>query len=122
MQEDAKKAVDLDPSYFKSYLRLGEAQVELGKDQNCQNCDLIDKGIKHLQRALALCWNMKSSDPKYPHKATFEKEINKQILRARKIRWFKEQELDQIEKNVILQELHSVLKVDEIIAAKTKSE
>ena len=114
MLEDAQKAVDLDPAYFKSYLRLGEAEVELGKDQNCQNCELIDKGIKHLQRALSLCWSMKASDPKFPHKATFEKEINKQILRARKIRWFKEQELEQIEKEVILHELRSLLRVDEI--------
>ena len=54
---------------------------------------MIDHGLKSLQQAYSLCWNMSPSDPKYSHKATFEKEISNQILRGKKIKWFKEQEL-----------------------------
>lgn len=56
---------------------------------------------------------MSEDDPKYAHKKTFEKEINKQILRARKIKWFKQEELMQREKEVILHELSSLLRLDE---------
>ena len=31
MREDAEAAIELDPSYFKAHLRLGEACVEMGK-------------------------------------------------------------------------------------------
>jgi len=31
MYEDSLKATELDQTYFKAYLRLGEACVELGK-------------------------------------------------------------------------------------------
>lgn len=31
VREDAQAAIDLDASYFKAHLRLGEACVEMGK-------------------------------------------------------------------------------------------
>jgi len=31
MLEDSQNAIDLDPKYFKAFLRNGEAAVELGK-------------------------------------------------------------------------------------------
>jgi hypothetical protein len=46
MYEDSLKAIELDKNYFKSFLRNGEACVELGKMQKCKNIDLVDKGIK----------------------------------------------------------------------------
>lgn len=56
---------------------------------------------------------MPQQDPKYKYKATFEKEISNQILRAKKIKWFKEQELQQTEREIILEELKCSLKIDE---------
>lgn len=93
MLEDSEKAMDLDCKYFKAYLRHGEAAIELGKKSTCTSIELIDKGLKSLQQAYSLCWNMPISDPKYKYKPTFEKEISNQILRAKKIKWFKEHEL-----------------------------
>ncbi len=105
MYEDSSRAIELDKNYFKSFLRNGEACVELGKIQKCNNIDLIDKGIKQLQKAYAICWAMSPSDPKYDHKSIFEKEISKQILRAKKIKWFKEKELMLLERQTILNNL-----------------
>ena len=48
MFEDSKKALELDPTYFKAYLRNGEACVEIGKKPNYLKTDLIEEGIKHL--------------------------------------------------------------------------
>lgn len=48
MYEDSLKAVELDDSNFKAFLRLGEACVELGKSNRYSDTDLIDKGIKYL--------------------------------------------------------------------------
>ena len=46
MYEDSLNAIELDKNYFKSFLRNGEACIELGKMQKCSNVDMIDKGIK----------------------------------------------------------------------------
>lgn len=77
MYSDAEKAVELDPGYFKAHLRLGEACVEMGKSPKHQSTEMIDQGIKHIQKALSICWSMKPSDPKFEQKAMFEKELNK---------------------------------------------
>ena len=58
MLEDSQKAIELDVKYFKAYLRLGEAAVELGKKPTCTTIELIDRGLKYLQQAYSLCWNM----------------------------------------------------------------
>ena len=76
MLEDSQRAIDLDSKYFKAYLRHGEAAIELGKKPTCTSIDSIDRGLKSLQQAYSLCWNMPQFDPKYKYKATFEKEIS----------------------------------------------
>ena len=49
MLEDSQKAIDINPSSFKAFLRLGEAQVEIGKQTtNLWDISLIDKGIKNM--------------------------------------------------------------------------
>ena len=49
MLEDSQKAIDINPSSFKAFLRLGEAQVEIGKQPtNLWDISLIDKGIKNM--------------------------------------------------------------------------
>lgn len=48
MYDDSEKAIDLNDTYFKAFLRSGEAAVELGKMTKQQNLDMIEKGLKHL--------------------------------------------------------------------------
>ena len=55
MYDDAVKAVDMEPSYFKAHLRLGESLIELGKTPKYSSLDLIDRGLKSIQKALTLC-------------------------------------------------------------------
>lgn len=58
MQKDALESVELDDKYVKGFLVLGEATVELGKHETAT--DMIDKGIKHLRKAFALCSSNKT--------------------------------------------------------------
>jgi len=46
MYEDSLNAMEIDKNYFKSFLRNGEACVEIGKHPNQASIDMIDKGIK----------------------------------------------------------------------------
>ena len=89
MMEDSKNAIELNQDYFKAHLRHGEACIELGKRPKYIDLELIDSGIQSLQKALNLCWKMVPSDQKYMQKSSFEKQISKQILKAKKIRWYK---------------------------------
>lgn len=65
MLQDSQQALELDPAYFKAYLRNGEALVELGKLDSERDVSLIDRGIKHLQKALYYCWKLKVTDQNY---------------------------------------------------------
>ena len=89
MLEDGQKAVDVDPNYFKALLRLGEAQVELGKSPKYTDTEIMDVGIKNLQKALCLCWKLGPGDKQFGQKQAFEKQISQQVLRGKKIRWYK---------------------------------
>lgn len=89
MLEDGQKAVDVDPKYFKALLRLGEAQVELGKSPKYTDTEMMDVGIKNLQKALCLCWKLGPGDKQFGQKQAFEKQISQQVLRGKKIRWYK---------------------------------
>lgn len=48
MFEDSAKAIELDDTYFKAYLRNGEAAIELGKNPKHTSIDLMEKGLKNL--------------------------------------------------------------------------
>jgi hypothetical protein len=48
MYDDSLYAIELDDMYFKSFLRNGEACVELGKNPRFENTEFIDKGIKRV--------------------------------------------------------------------------
>lgn len=58
MYDDSIQAIELDDSYFKAYIKNGEACVELGKNPRHDNCDLIEKGIKRLKKGLMLVEHM----------------------------------------------------------------
>lgn len=102
MKEDSDKAIELNPRYFKAFLRSGEACIELGKLDSATDLLQIDKGIKHLQKALYLCWKLSETDQHYLLKSVLHQEIEKQILQAKKIRWFKHKELETEESELIL--------------------
>ena len=95
MAKDAQLAVDIDDQYVKAWIVLGEALVEGGK--NDATLDRIDKGIQRLRKAFALCTSQKLRN--------FEQNIQKQILKALKIKFLKNQEVEQVEK---VQSLHSL--------------
>lgn len=78
------RAIELKDDYIKAYIANGEALVELGK-QELQSTAKIEKGILRLRKALSLCTSQKLTQ--------FEKEIDTQIKKAQKIKWYKEQEL-----------------------------
>lgn len=52
---------------------------------------------------------MESQDPNFEKKKEFEKLITRQILRAKKIRWYKQQDLEQIEKEIILTQINELI-------------
>ena len=105
MYEDSSRAIELCPTYFKAYLRKGEASVELGKLPKYVDTKLIDQGIETLQKALSICWKLSPGDARYSQKAVFEKQISKQILKAKKIRWFKQKEVERTDREIILSQL-----------------
>lgn len=48
MMDDCLLAIQLDETYFKAFLTMGEACVELGKSEKYTDLVMIDKGIEYL--------------------------------------------------------------------------
>jgi hypothetical protein len=100
--DDSLRAVELDDLYIKAYMVLGEALVELGKlDQSQTGQSKIDKGIAKLRKALSLCFSQ--------NQRTFEKEIETQIKKAQKIKWYKDSEVNQIDKAQLVSRIEGKL-------------
>jgi hypothetical protein len=96
------RAVELDDLYIKAYMVLGEALVELGKlDQSQNGQSKIEKGIAKLRKALSLCFSQ--------NQRTFEKEIETQIKKAQKIKWYKDSEVNQIDKAQLVSKIEGKL-------------
>jgi hypothetical protein len=81
--------------------------VKLGKA--AASADKIDKGIQRLRKALGMCFNQ--------NKREFEREIEGQIRKAQKIKWYKEDELAQVDKQNLMSVLHEKLPAHEGQAA-----
>ena len=105
MAEDSEQAIKIDSQYFKGYLRHGEASVELGKMPSCKTIDPITRGLESLMVAQSLVWNLPRNSPAFKHKDYLGQEISNQILRAKKIKWHKEQILKKEELENLLREL-----------------
>jgi tetratricopeptide (TPR) repeat protein len=82
--DDSLRAIELDDNYIKAYMVHGDALVELGKLDSTSTAK-IDKGILRLRKALSLCFKQ--------NQRAFEKEIETQIKKANKIKWYKENEM-----------------------------
>lgn len=93
MYDDSIQAIELDDQNFKAFVRNGEAHIELGKKQTFKNTEHIEKGIRRLQKALMIIEKIKPSDPNFEKKKLLIRQVEKQVLRGKKIKWMKEQEL-----------------------------
>ena len=100
MLQDAAMAIELDDLYIKAFIVLGEAFVEVGKNE--PGVVKIDKGIQKLRRAYSLCTGQDVR--------RFEQDIQRQILKAQKIRWYKINELETDEKAFLIHDLKKKLK------------
>ena len=65
-----------------------------------------------MQKSLKLCWRLDCFDKNFDKKDLFAREIANQILRAKKIRWFKQFEIEQQENQLILDEMSRLMEED----------
>ena len=68
MYDDSQSAIEYDDTYFKSYIKNGEACLELSKSTNHRDTVLIDKGLKRLQKAIMILEKLKPVDPNHGSK------------------------------------------------------
>ena len=52
MYDDSNSAIELDDTFYKAYLRNGEACLELAKKVNILDLNLVNTGIRRLETAL----------------------------------------------------------------------
>ena len=65
----------------------------MSKSSNHKTLDLIEKGLKRLQKALSLVERMKNSDPCYKDRAKIMTDIKRKILQCRKLKWYKDRRI-----------------------------
>jgi hypothetical protein len=90
MYDDSLMAIELDDLHFKSYLKNGEACLELSKSSSHSTVDMCDQGLRRLQKAISCLDRIKQNDSLFASKKKLIQQVEKQILRGRKIRWYKE--------------------------------
>ena len=56
---------------------------------------MIDKGLKRIQKALMLVERINKGHQLFDSKKILENQIQKQILRAQKVKWYKERQLKE---------------------------
>ena len=99
MADDAKEAINRDPKYLKAFLTLGEALVELGKVDTESN-KLCEDGLKHLKKAKSLCAS---------NHRLFEAEVDNQLLKAKKISFFRQREIEDMQEAKVLTQMLTAL-------------
>ena len=116
MIELANQAIDSLPKKVEGYRYKGEAQVELGQ----MNPDLmkaiecIKEGIVNLKTAIAKCTQNKAFQE--------EKQIEKQLLKARKAEQLKQIKQTREEKESLLERLQKTMDLyEELMAKHSKS-
>ena len=101
MLQDATMSVELDDTYVKAFQLMGEALVEIGK-LDIGSCAQIDKGIQRMRKAYSLCTGQKLR--------RFEDDILRQILKAQKIKFYKQREVETDEKATMMHGLKQKMK------------
>ena len=71
MYDDSVNAIEFDDGYYKAYMRNGEACLELAKSQNQKNLDMVEKGLKRMQKAIMIIDKIKPSNPNFGKKKEF---------------------------------------------------
>ncbi|KAL4427065.1 hypothetical protein ABPG74_021172 [Tetrahymena malaccensis] len=97
--QDAQKAIELDNNNIKAHLISGQTLAQIGKNE--KGIKNINKAIQDMTKALTLCAGQ--------NKQVFEKDLNKYILRAKKLLYFKNIEIEQENINKEIQGLKAML-------------
>lgn len=71
MYDDSVNAIEFDDGYYKAYLRNGEACLELSKSNNQKNLDMVEKGLKRMQKAISIIEKIKENYPNFKKKKEF---------------------------------------------------
>ena len=96
--EDSRHAIELDEANIKGYLLCGQTLAEMAKTDS--EMDKLNTALVRMTKALTLCAGQQKQD--------FEKDIYINMLRVRKLMWYKKQEHSKAQKVEILQ----ILKVE----------
>lgn len=86
--EDAVQAVELDEKNIKGHLLVGQTLAELGKQE--EGVEKFQLAIKRMTRALSLCSGQGLQ--------IFERDLEKNILRVKKVMWLKQVEMMRAKK------------------------
>lgn len=97
MLSDATEAIQLDDTYIKAFMAMGEALIELGKLDDT-SCTQIEKGLQRFEKARKLSTQQNKQQYVFKH-------IDEQILKGRKIQFYKQRELEDNEHAALLSEL-----------------
>ena len=89
MYDDSVTAIELDDNSYKAYLKNGEACLELSKNKNHKNTDMAEKGLRRLLKAISILEKLKPSNPQYNSKKKLIQQVERQMLRGKKILYFK---------------------------------
>jgi len=87
--DDAKLAIELDDKNIKAHLLCGQMLAEMGKNE--PGTEKLDHSLNRMIKALTLCAGQGKQD--------FERDLNKNILRVKKLSWYKKQEIFKTKKN-----------------------
>ncbi|CAD8172703.1 unnamed protein product [Paramecium octaurelia] len=100
--KDATEALELDEKNIKAHMIAGQSICMLAKER--QESSKIDTGIQRILKARTLCAGQKKSE--------YEKEIDEKINKAKKLKWFIQQEEEKIKNQEIVQQLQDLVKND----------
>ena len=90
--EDARHAIELDEANIKGYLLCGLTLAEMAKTDS--GIEKLNTALVRMTKALTLCAGQQKQD--------FEKDIYVNMLRVRKLMWYKKQEHSNEQKFEIL--------------------
>jgi len=110
--DDAKHAVELDDKNIKAHLICGQMLAELGKSE--PGLEKINTALNRMIKALTLCAGQ--------GKQNFERDLNKNILRIKKLKWYKEEEIKREKKVQLLEYLKALIERDAGLTSEQKKQ
>jgi STIP1 family protein 1 len=110
--EDSKYAVELDDKNIKAHLLCGQILAELGKLE--PGYEKINLALNRMTKALTLCAGQNKLD--------FENDLNRNILRVKKLKWYKHQQTEKQHKLEILNDLKKSLEKNKELTIEEKEQ